>query len=533
MIIFGKHLNLQTTIIILVCGVVAVSLAVTYFLVIDNVTEMTMRGIEERATNISNLVARTPLIAEALIGEREEAEIQQFTESIRDELHVRFIVILDMDGIRKSHPTLERIGEKFAGGDDNPVLNGEQYISIAEGTLGYSLRSFTPIYHGNEQVGAAVVGILLDDVQAAVGKSTNIIYIGLSCGFIVGLIGAWFLARKIKNIMFGMEPAEIAKIFEERNAILKAVKEGILAIDDQAKIVLVNAEATRLLEKIGIKDSPIGKNIEEVLPGFGIQLAIDSGKEVLNDELELGILTIVVNSRPVYVDGKLVGVVATFRDKTELKKLAEQLTGVHRYIDALRAQTHEFMNKLHIILGMVQLQYYDQLDEYVRTIANNFQDEVGLVIKHIKDPIISGFFLGKMSFAREQQSEIILTKDSYLPILNNSEMVDHVVTILGNLLDNAIDAVAGSELRQITVTLVYEDAAIFIEVEDTGIGIENEKINQLFTKGFSTKGGNRGFGLFLIQQKLEKLNGDIEVESTLNRGTNIQVCIPFAELLEE
>ncbi|EGW38424.1 DcuS/MalK family sensor histidine kinase [Desulfosporosinus sp. OT] len=520
--------SLQTIMTLLVCGVVALSLTVTDILISQKVADNTQQNLANKATNIARIVAHTPLVIEALNGQRADSEIQPFANEIRQITDVEFVVVTDMKGIRKSHPDISKVGQPFVGGDEGEALKGHEYVSNAKGTLGMSLRAFTPIVTPTgKQVGAVAVGILLNNVNQAVAQSRLIIFISVGFGLLVGVIGALFLARKIKHIMFGLEPNEIAKMLEERSAMLESVREGILAIDKDSHITLANAAALRLFNKAGILGDPVGKRVTDCVPNTRMQLVLETGSAELDQELNLFGITLVTNVIPLFVNGKSVGAIATFRDKTEIKQMAEELTGVLLYAEALRAQAHEFMNKLQVILGMVHMKYYDQLSKYISRIAHQQQNEIGFISRHIKDPVLAGFILGKMSYAREVGAELVLFEECFLPEPANPEMIHDIVTVFGNLVDNALDAVVDCPLKRIDVNFSYENGVIILEVSDTGPGINNELKRQIFVKGNSTKGPNRGLGLYLVKRSLERLNGKIEILSEEGQGTQFKVSLPY------
>jgi len=325
-----------------------------------------------------------------------------------------------------------------------------------------------------------------------------------------------------------MEPSQIAKLLEERSAMLHYAREGIIAVDLDRKITLINSEGERLFNKIGhLQGKYLGKEIEEILPNSRMNKILKTGVSELDQEIAYNGINLVVNRVPIYVDKKIVGAVATFRDKTEFKKLAEELTGVKVYASALRSQTHEFMNKLHVILGMVHMKSYDELVDFVKKTTNNIQTDVGYITKHIKDPILAGFILGKLSYARERGAQLQFKKDCYIPVAENSDDTHELITILGNLIDNALDAVQGCSTKRIEVCFKFIDSLIYLRVSDTGVGFSEEQQEEIFKKNYSTKGEERGMGLYLIQQSLKRLNGKIVVISEEGLGTTIDVEIPY------
>lgn len=520
--------RLQTTITLLVCGVVALALFVTDLLISQEIGNTTKTNQSEKAMNIARMTAHSPLVIEALEHQRSVQEIQNYTNEITKTTNVEFIVVLDMKGIRKSHPNPEKIGERFVGGDEGPVLHGHEHISTAKGTLGYSLRAFTPIFSSNgKQIGAVAVGISLDKVKHDVENSKKVIYLAVIFGILIGVIGAVILARKIKKSMFGLEPFEIGKLLEERSAMLQSTKEGILAVDQDARITLINNEALRLLKEAGIKENPAGSLVDKFIPQLHIKHVLETGKPRLNEEIDLSGITLLTNQLPIKVGNEMVGAITTFRNKTEINKLAEELTGVTLYAEALRAQSHEFMNKLHVILGLVHLKRYEKLAEYIDQISVYLQNEVGYIVSKIKDPALAGFILGKMSYARELGAELSFTGESVLPEPASPEATHELITIIGNLIDNALEAFTDQENKQVTVHFDYYDQEMFIEVADNGPGMDEELTEKIFFKGVSTKGTDRGIGLFLVKRSVEKLHGHLELSTTLGEGTRFTLTFPY------
>ncbi|WP_408011755.1 DcuS/MalK family sensor histidine kinase [Pseudalkalibacillus sp. A8] len=525
------NLRLQTTIILLVCSVVILALLVTYLLIGEEVSKRTYLHLEEKATNISRMVANSPVVINGMEGDLPEQEIQTFAEDIREVTNVDYVVVFDMNSIRKSHPDEEKIGKSFVGGDEAEVLKGNEHVSIAKGTLGMSLRSFTPIYNSDdsEQIGAVAVGISLSSIEEAVNKSRYIIYIGILFGAVIGVIGAIFLGKRVRKILFGLEPSQIAKVFEERNKMLQSTVEGILTIDKKGTITLANDKAKQIFRQAGLKGDLLGENIDSYLHDSKLKKVIQTGIPELDQEASLNGITLLANIVPIKVDEKVVGAISTFRDLTEIKRLAKELTGVRMYAEALRAQAHEFKNKLHVILGMVHMKSYDQLPAYINHITNHYQEEIGFIVKRIKDPILAGFVLAKMSYAREQSMNVSLSEDTFVPLPQEQEIIHEIITIVGNLIDNALEAVKNANDKKILISFVFdeEEESLTLEVKDKGTGMSDEKLRQVFRKGYSTKDAERGYGLHLVHESIQRLDGEVVVTSEPDKGTIFEVRIPY------
>ncbi len=518
--------NLWKTITLLVCTVVIFSLLVTDILISHNVERTTEDSQAEKAKTIAHIVANDSIVIDGLTGKADTSAIQTYTNRILKNTGVQFIVVMDMNGIRKSHPNPQKIGHHFIGGDEGPALKGKGHVSLAEGTLGISMRVFVPVFsETGEQLGAVAVGISADNVKERVKESRHIIYIGVGVGVLVGIIGAILLARHIKKSLFGLEPHRIAKILEERNTMLQSVKEGIIAVDKEANVTLINNEAKRLFKKSGLEEDFIGKDVELYMPNSRIKEVLQTGEVQLNEEQNIYGITIVTNRVPLYVKGEIVGAIATFRDKTEIRKLAEELTGIRLYAEALRAQSHEFMNKMHVVLGLTHMKQYEELQKYISGMVSEHQYEIGGVMERIKSPVFAGFLLGKLSYAREKNIKLIISEDSYMPEIDDESIIHELITIVGNLIDNALEAVTNCEKKQVELEIQYGDT-LTITVRDTGKGIPEEEIGALFTKGYSTKGDNRGYGLYLVKESIQRINGEIHMHSLVGKGTTITIEIP-------
>ncbi|WP_338450301.1 DcuS/MalK family sensor histidine kinase [Niallia oryzisoli] len=521
------NVSLQNTIIFFVFTVVFISLLITEILISQLIADTVENSQSEKAGNVARMVALSPLVIEGLNGQRDESDIQTFANKIKSATNVEFVVVMDMDGIRKSHPDSSKVGKHFRGGDEGPVLQGKEHVSISKGTLGDSLRSFTPVMDDGKQIGAVAVGITLEDVEKAVDKSRKGILLGIGLGLFIGIIGAIVLARYIKKILLGLEPIQIARLVEERSAMLNSVREGIIATDQDSRITLVNKSASSIFKKAGLDDQPIGKDVNTYMSTSRMTNVIRTGEAELDEEQEINGVNLLVNRVPIVLNNKTVGAISTFRDKTEMRLLAEQLTGVQLYADALRAQAHEFMNKLHVILGMVHMKNYDQLSEYISETVDHRSNEINFVSRMMRDPVFAGFLIGKLSYAREAGVELHISSESPVPKPQDNEMVHDLITIVGNLIDNAIDAVIDCPIKRVEVVLEYADDILTIEVSDTGTGMTEDEQNKVLQKGYSTKGQNRGFGLHLVTQSINKLEGEFIISSKPGQGTEFIVYIPY------
>jgi CitB family two-component system sensor histidine kinase MalK len=517
---------MRTIIICLVCIVVLLSLLLTDLLVSRSINDSSVSNEEEKALMIARIVSQSEIVQNGLREEKAEG-IQQYANEVRQSADVLFVVVMDMNGIRYSHPNSELIGKPFVGGDETLVFERNEYSSISKGTLTTSLRSFTPVINErNEQIGAVAVGISLENVQQMIYQNHKYIVLGSLFGLLVGLIGALLIANYIKKTLYGLEPPTIAKIFEERNAMLQSVHEGIIAVDKDGRITLVNKSAKKLFKKAGLPEEPIGMDVTTYLPTTGLDRVLKTGESELSAELTINGISLLVNRVPLIVDNQIIGAISTIRDKTEVKELAKQLTGVKLYVDALRAQSHEVKNNLHVILGMVRIGAYEQLKTFILQLVNHKNHEIGQVTD-IKDAVLSGFLLGKLSYARECRVDLTVKSENVIPKTRSTDVIHEIITILGNLINNAIEAVEDRKFKKVDLLLSHHDNLLKIEVKDTGSGIKTEDVADIFEKGFSTKGEDRGYGLALVKTSIDNLGGNLTIDTFAGFGTTITVEIPY------
>nr|WP_263314537.1 DcuS/MalK family sensor histidine kinase [Mammaliicoccus sp. Marseille-Q6498] len=530
-----RRLKLSTLIIIVVCIVVLFSLLITSVLISNTVESTIHKTTEEKAEVIGKSIAQSETVQSDLKDKKNDHKIQEYTSEIQRTTDVSFIVVMDMKGIRKSHPNEDLIGKHFQGGDEKASLHGKVSSSISKGTLGESLRSFTPVYYKGKQVGVVAVGVPMKSVYEALADGNKKIIIGSIIGLIVGAIGAYLLSRYIKKILLGLEPSHIAKILVERNTMLQSVHEGIVAVDKEGKINVVNKSAMDIFKKAGLNNDPIGMKIDDYMASTQLPNVVEYGKSELDEEQNINGVKILVNRVPLFVNNEIVGAISTFRDKTEVNKLSEQLVGVKTYADTLRAQSHEFSNRLHVISGLLQMEHYDDLKQYINEIVKHGSQENGNITSNIKDPVLAGFLIGKLSLAREQNIKLSIMNHTTVPEPHDSHVTHEIITIIGNLIDNSIDSLNSSAVKNktIEVHLKYEHHDLMIDTVDSGLGLKNEADYQIFEKGYSSKGENRGYGLYLVQQSVEKLNGTIKLASNVAGNVKFSVVINYPKKEED
>ena len=525
-------LSIRARIIIVTFFIVIVAIVTSSSLLIKSVYEALEEEQGNRVLSIAKTVAQSETIKVEVGKPNGWKKIQPIAERIRLATDVEYIVIFDMNRIRYSHPIEDNIGTLFQGGDEGPSLGQHEYMSLAKGKKGIAIRAFVPILDmdGFEQVGVVVVGTMLPDLEHLIFDHRLDIAFSISLGGIIGLLGAWFLTNSIKRQMFNLEPIEIARLLEERESIINSIGEGIVAIDKDKRIRVLNEHAARILE---VSNDAIGNKIEEVIPNSRLPIVLETGNAEVHQTMILNGVMVMTNRLPIIVNKKTVGAVATFQDRTEMVQLAEELTGIRKFSDALRAQNHEYMNKLHTIAGLIQLKRCDDALEIILTYAEEKESLNKLLMESIKDYSIIGLIIGKNSHARELGIELIVDKDSYLPTLPAKIRTQDLIVIIGNLLENAIESTAktNKEKKWVYLKLDYQKQQKQLEiiVRDNGVGIAEEAKGHLFSLGYSTnEEKGRGIGLALIYQHVKDYGGSIDIDSELAKGAAFIIRIPLS-----
>lgn len=486
----------------------------------------------ERALNVAQSVAKMPAIIDAIQSENPSETIQPIVEDLRAQTGAEFIVVGDKDGIRVAHPIVDRIGKPMVGGDSQRALaGGESYVSKAEGSLGLSLRGKTPIFEDGKVIGIVSVGFLTENIEQKIDQFELKVMSLIGTILLLGLAGGFFIARNVKRSIFGLEPSEIGAIYSERNTILQTVREGIIAVDKKGEITLANQEAHNMLN-VNEDESLEGKDILSVLPKTRMPEVLRTGKAEYDKEITIGKNPVIVNRIPIIQNGEITGVVSSFRRKTEIEALSRELSQVQSYANVLRSQTHEYANKLYTILGLIQLGAYDEAIDLIHKEAIGYQEVVQLLVKAVPNPIISALILGKYHRAHELRITFSIDEDSNMSDLPDRLEQEKIVTILGNLIDNAMDAVLEKKEDERMIHLFMTDIGrdLIFEIDDSGNGVHEDEVEQIFERGVSSKKGeDHGIGLSLVKNALDNLGGYVTISTSRYGGAAFTVVIPKEE----
>ncbi|MFJ2947863.1 MULTISPECIES: sensor histidine kinase [unclassified Streptomyces] len=494
------------------------------------------QAAERHATAVTRSVADSPSVREAIRTPDPSAKLQPYAVEVVRDTDVDFVTIMDPRGIRWTHPDPDQIGLVFQG-NTAPALAGRTFTETYTGTLGPSVRAVTPILDGERIVGMVSAGIRVEQIsQRAQGQLTALIVVAAGA-LGLGAIGTYVINARLRRHTHGMNADELSHMHDYHQAALHAVREGLLMLDGQYRVALINDGGRELLGVNQDEDGAdvVGRSVAELglpAPLTGALLA----SEPRVDEVHLAAdRVLVVNTSPV-TGGQRRGSVVTLRDVTELQSLTGELDSERGFTQALRSQAHEAANRLHTVVSLIELGRADEAVDFATAELELAQALTDQVVAAVSEPVLAALLLGKTAQANERGVELVVSDDSRLDdgLLPDTLPARDLVTILGNLIDNAVDAVQGGVGPRVTVTALTEEsgAELILRVCDTGPGVDPDHAEAVFQRGFTTKpsgSGGRGLGLALVSQAVARHGGSLSVATAVGGGAAFEARLPLRE----
>lgn len=524
-----KKIRLQTKILGLISTLILVIiiLLASIFSYLQSVD--TRNQVKQLALQSAKTISLMPELRGAIEKRDLEAHFRPIAEQVKDQIHAENIIIENREQIIYSHLNPSQVGMKsldhtnyhaliFGGSNTFEVEREPGAVLIGKVPIVADYGDYTRV------IGTVSVEFLEKDIYQNISSRIKTIVIASLIVLMVGIIGGVFLTRSIRKDTMGLEPHEISSLYRERSAILLSVKEGILAIDKEGAITLINHSARSMLN---IKEEDfIGQHVNQVLQSLKIEDVLQTGETIHNEEVLINDKVFIFNLIPIIENEKVVGVVSSFRDKTELKKLIDTISEVREYSEGLRAQTHEYANKLYLLSGLLQLERYQEAFEVIQKESSLHHHQSRILFNQIHDANVQAILLGKLGKASEKKINLEIDSESFVDRLPSHIEITDIITIIGNLIDNAFDAVTHQKEKKVAFSITSIGNDIIIEVTDSGKGISEDLIESLFSLGYSSKGENRGYGLFNVQHIVESLGGTIEVNNEKNGGAIFTVYLP-------
>ncbi|WP_405805623.1 ATP-binding protein [Streptomyces sp. NBC_01187] len=515
--------------VVLVAAVVAGCAVFTYL----SARSQARDAATHQARATTQAVADSPSVHEAIRSPDPSARLQPYAERVRRDTGVTFVTIMDTDRTRWTHPDKRRIGERFVG-HIGPALKGRIFDETYTGTLGPSVRVVTPVREagpGGRIVGLVSAGIAVDTIGKRVSDQLTVLLAVAGGALALGGLGTYVINARLRRHTHGMNAAELSRMHDYHHATLHAVREGLLMLDGQRRVALVNDGARELLGLSGQ-----GELVGREVAGLGLPKQLTGAllaSEPRVDEVHLtGQRVVVVNTSPVD-GGERRGTVVTLRDHTELQALTGELDSVRGFTEALRSQAHEAANRLHTVVSLIELGRVEEAVHFATEELELAQALTDQVVTAVGEPVLAALLLGKAAQANERGVELALTPDSHVDDVAGLPARE-LVTVLGNLIDNAVEAASSVPqprpfLRgpRVTVTIQRTPAPeLLIKVADNGPGLPPGAGDTLFERGWSTKPGG-GIGLALVRQTARRHGGDVTASQRPDGGAEFIVRLPL------
>lgn len=470
----------------------------------------------QQVLGIATALADSPSTAAAIQSGRATETLQPVTEAVRKNTDIAFITIMAPDRTRFTHTDPTQIGGKYIGTIE-PALRGETFTEVYTGTLGPSIRAVAPVRDGTGRIVGLVSAGILQQSLADRWRSQVPTIVAVSLGALaIALVGVWAIRRRLLRQTHGLRPDELRVMYEHHDAILHSVSEGLIVLDRNG-VALANDEARRLL---ALPPGPVDRSD---LPEF-----LRTYNPGARDEVHVTQDRVLVVNRSPVEDGPRDAEVVTIRDRTELQGALGELSSLKVLTDTLRSQAHEAANKLHTIVTMVEMGRADEAVTFATNELELSQQLVDRLSSAVGEPALVALLLGKTAQADERGIELTVTEETHMPsnaddlALSGQEMV----TVLGNLIDNAMDA-CDREDPWVEVTVSQDDGTLLIRVADSGPGMDARTFEKAMQRGYSTKSGTdteaHGLGLALVAQVVKRHNGTLTADVTYGSVVTVAV----------
>ncbi|EFF93144.1 signal transduction histidine kinase, partial [Streptomyces sp. e14] len=441
-----------------------------------------------QATAVARSIADSPSVRAAIRTDRPTVDLQPYALRVQRDTGVDFVTIMTPEGIRWTHPDPQQIGRPFLG-TIAPARHGETFTETYTGTLGPSVRAVTPVLDGGRVVGLVSAGIRVEAISARVQEQVTALF-GVAAGILaLGALATYVINARLRRHTHGMNAEQLSRMHDYHEAALHAVREGLLMLDAGYRVALINDGGRELLG-VGGAAEVVGTSVAQLGLPAPLTGALLSSEPRLDEVHLTASRVLVVNTSPVS-GGQRRGTVVTLRDVTELQSLMGELDSERGFTQALRSQAHEAANRLHTVVSLIELGRAEEAVDFATAELELAQALTDQVVSAVSEPVLAALLLGKTAQANERGVELVVSEDSGLDdgLLPAALPARDLVTILGNLVDNAVDAAQGGPRPRVTVTVAAcaREAELVLRVADTGPGVDPAHTDLVFQRGFSTK----------------------------------------------
>ena len=505
---------------ILLVAIISAAFGIISAIQLERITEQ----VDQSITETGSYLASGPMIVDALEkGYADEELIKYLDEIVRANEYVDYLVLADNHAIRIYHPNHEMIGAKFNGGDEQAILEGsEPYISEHMGTFEIQRRYFQAVYDDEDsQIGFVMTSCYISSIQAMRREAITSTAVFFAVSLLLVLAAALFILLRVRRVLFGYEPYQMAEMFHRREEVLGTLKEGLILVNGAWDIQYYSPSAAELIRADGQNEKAIREFLDQVIRPM---IRRDSDR-IHNKEISLRDSVVLVDVIPVHENERYTGSLILLNDRTETMRMAEELTGFKHIVEALRSTTHEQKNKLHVILGLLQIGETQKAEEYIAHITEERETD-SRILSAVEDRTAAALLLGKKSRAKELGIRFDLMKGSHLAADNGYLTTEELITVIGNLLEDAYEALEKQTgERSVALYINDENDALLIACDDNGTGMSEETRQNILHGKYTTKGEGHGTGLVLVRQILEKCHGSLEIETEEGEGSSFTVTV--------
>ena len=482
---------------------------------------------DQNLQNVAEAIAQSPMLTgKGTLDVKDKEIFSEYLDTLKDTLDdIDVISVVNKDGIRIYHSNHSLIGTKYDGNMPDFTSNTDGYYAVDEsGPSGNQRRAYAAVYNENgEYFGVVMAIMLMKNIKTETAQMLFIFLLITVVAILIELIIAGELSGKVKKSLMGYEPDVFTTMYKMRDNILETLAEGILAFDTNRVIQFANESAIRMLF-----DHPMNNLVGQSVDIIGDDILsrnIKNGNKERN--INLAKADIILDCVPIKEDGKTVGMIAILHNRAEYTKLMEELSGTRYLVDSMRANNHDFTNKLHVILGLIQMGMYDDASSYIQNITMVQRENISKVMNAVSEPAVAALLIGKIARASELNINFVLREGCYYSTADMNLPSEMLITVVGNLLDNAFDAMNEStdykKHKELMFGIYSKPGAVLITVDDTGSGIKSRDMEHIFENGFSTKGDGRGTGLYQVKAIVENFGGKITVESHEGVGSSFSI----------
>ncbi len=482
---------------------------------------------DQNLQNVAEAIARSPiLIANGINNDEDKVVLLEYLDSLKETLvDIDVISVVNKESVRTYHSNHSLIGTKYDGNLPEFEKKSNDYYTVDEiGPSGSQRRAYAAIYNADgEYMGFVMAIMLMKNIKMENLQMFLIFLLITVVAILIELTISGELSKKVKKSLLGYEPDVFTAMYKMRDNILENLKEGIIAIDKNGEIQFANDAAVRML-KDDVEYDFVGLDIDEIGDSI-LSNTLKNGDKVFNVNIDKA--DIILDRVPIKEGEQVVGAIGVLHNRAEYTKLMEDLSGTRYLVDSMRANNHDFTNKLHVILGLIQMEMYDEATSYIQNITMVQRENISKVMNAVSEPAVAALLIGKIARASELNVKFVLREGCYYSSTDMNLPSEMLITVIGNLLDNAFDAMNDREDYQVPKELMFgiysRPGAVLITVDDTGTGISEKDIIHIFENGYSTKGEGRGTGLYQVKAMVENFGGNITVESQEDIGTSFSV----------